>query len=198
MQRFKVLGLALLALLAIGAGAVAAASAHEFIASKVPGNLAGEALNKHKFKTKAGTVECKVANVQEINSKVVASPAKTQEVEVAYEQCEVSGLGAASVSTAKYLFSAETTKNVSLRSKVTITVSLCTVTIENSKANENLEKVAYANMVGPPEWIEVKATVTGITYKTSALCPGGGVTAADGEYAGNEKVLETGGNIRWQ
>lgn len=197
MQRIRFIGLALVAPFAFSGVATASASAHEFVASVVPGNLKGKALNTHKFKTKAGTGECKVANVVEAGSKVVESPAKTQEVELEYKECEVPGLGTATVSNAKYAFSAELTKDASLKNTVTVKASICTVTVEPVTANQGLEKVEYANLAGPPEAIEVKSTVTGITYKTSSFCPGGAVTASDGEYTGKEKVEETGGNVKW-
>ena len=194
MQRLKVVGLALAAVFAFSAVAVASASAHEFEASK-EGELNGKAVagNVHKFKTKAGTVECKVANVVGANSKVVAPLKKeTQEVEVEYKECTAFG-AKATVTNAKYLFNAN--EKVTVKNTVKVEAAGCTVTVEPVAANENLGTVSYANLAGGK--LEVKAKVEKVTYKTSAFCLGGAGTFADGLYEGNEEVELVGGTLKW-
>jgi hypothetical protein len=195
MKRIKIIGLAIVAVFAMSVVGVASASAHEFVASKT-GKLTGKALNTHVFKTKAGNVECKKATlpVSAVNE-VKELKAKTQEVEVKYEECKAFGFVSAEVSNAKYLFSAETTKNASVKNTVTVKASTCTVTVEPVTANQELEKVSYANLTGGT--LEVKAKVEKVTYKTSAGCTSGAGTFTDGLYEGNEEVTLEGGTLEW-
>jgi hypothetical protein len=196
MQRLKVIGLALVAVFAMAAVAAASASAKEFVASKT-GKLTGVAVNTHVFKTKAGNVECKKAEV--VNSEVKALKSATQEVELHYTECKAFGFASAEVSNAKYLFSSAETKNASLKNVVTVKASTCTVTVENVLANQEREKVTYVNgLAGKLGKLEVQAKVENVTYKTGTGCLNGGKTFTDGVYEGNEEVGVEGGTLKWE
>jgi hypothetical protein len=203
MQRLKVIVLALVAVFAISAVASATASAHEFVASK-EGNLTGKALNTHKFKTSAGTVECEIAKA---SGTVVAPLIKeTQLGKVKYEKCHVTFIGNPAAEVApevEYEFFAGETKEhplvtpwVTLKNNITITIPSAGCKIEvNSAGNSELKSVSYANLAGGK--LEIKATVKGITYKgTGGLC--GNKEEKNGEYTGNEEVGLEAGTIEWK
>jgi hypothetical protein len=199
MMRVRTLGVALVAVLAMSAVAAATASAHKFKASEAS-ELTGKALNVHKFKTNGGTVECKKA---EPKGKSVAGEVETQEVEVAYSECEfksILGTKKAKVSpNPKYKFYANEEKVDVLNATtapivIEVEGSGCNVKV-SSEGNGGLKKATYGNLSGG-KTLEVKAAVTGITYKsTGGFCGEGGT---NGTYEGNEEVsLVGGGTLEW-
>jgi hypothetical protein len=207
MQRLKVLGLALVAVFAMSA--VASASAHEFVASKT-GSLAGKALNVHKFKTNAGTVECTTATPK---GSVAALKTETQEVEVEYSGCTFTVFGTKKATVTpnpKYLFSANEWVSVLNPSTTPIVIEVegtgCNIKVSGSStSNHELKEVKYVTKEVEREIegkkvkvkdLEVKSKVSGITYTTTnGLCGSGGT---NGTYEGNEEVELVGGSIEWK
>jgi hypothetical protein len=189
MKRIKIAGLCLVAALALSSVSAAAASAHEFVASKA-GTVKAPQVTNHKFQTNAGTIECMNSTSE---GKAVAGSQKTNTQKVKYSECTAFGFEAV-ISVAELQFSAD--EWVSVLNKVTIELPLpeCKITINPTK-NKELKKVTYKNSA-PVKTTEAKALVRGITYTSSGgMC---GTSGENGEYAGNSKIELVGGTIEWK
>jgi hypothetical protein len=206
MDRLRVLTLTLVLL---ASGALGAASAfaeppdeYEF-SGAVGAAFTGKALAIQKFKTNAGTVECKKAEYE--GTVPAGKVSKTATVKYKYSECEVPGIGAATVTNnhCEYEFlepvdnEAETADkvhhgNVSIVSEAgttcetVITAVTCKVTV---KAQAGLEKVTATNNKPAAGNIEITPEVAKITYTDSALCPGGAGTFNNGEYTGKNEAV---------
>jgi hypothetical protein len=189
MKRIKIVGLCLVVALALSFVSAAAASAHEFVASKA-GTVKGTPVNGQKFKTNIGTIECMKESVE---ATAVAGSQKTSKQKIKYGACTAFGFEAV-ISEAEFEFSAE--EWVSILNKITVELPLaeCTVTFSPTK-NTELKKVTYKNSA-PAKTVEAKAAVKGIIYKSSGgSC---GTSGENGEYIGNTKDELVGGTIEWK
>jgi hypothetical protein len=189
MKRFRIIGLALVAVFAMSAIASASASAFtEFVGTPVGGAItdANPAGNVHKFKTAVGTVECK----QETSSgTVTAEKSATNKEKVKYSECKVTEpfAAAATVSEAEYLFNAN--GSVKVENTITVKTSLCTITVKPQSDTG----ITYANLAGGQ--LEVKTAVKNIVYSTSGLC-GTKTNETGGEYSGIAVAKVAGGSLQ--
>jgi hypothetical protein len=192
MSRVRIIGLALVAVLAFSAVAVASASAKEFQAEKY--NVVVKAHNTatQVFKIGGTTVECKKVTFESNNPAVtppneIAAAATTLRVKVTsgaeeYQECKAFGIVGATVkmNECNYVFHAPTTPTSNVGSVdivcptgkvITIEAGGCTVSVG---AQTGLEKVTYAKVgTGSGRMVEVTPAVEKIAYKTNKafLCP---------------------------
>ena len=198
MRSIRMVGLAIVAVLAFSAIAATGANAEtKFVASKT-GKLAGKALNTQKFKTGSGaTVECtKAAPAGE----VTALEATEQAVSVTYSSCSVLSIGSATVSLADYTFFIPLL--VSVLKSITITAEALGVKCEllvlpGQSLGATTGELELVNKSGK---IEDKNKVTKIitTIKKSnstSLCGTEGAEVENGEYTGNDEIELEGGTI---
>jgi hypothetical protein len=192
MRHLKIFGLALVAMVALGATTVSSASAALllFHTSVAPGTLLTHLVGgPHKFKTKAGTVECE--NV-EGEGAITQKLAELQLVLLHYNACNITSPinASATVSLADFLFHAN--GNVTLDNLVLIKGGGCTIDVPR----QVLSGITYDNISGPPMEIEVLANVKNISYEVSgSFCIAEHGSFTDGEYTGNERAKEDGGEI---
>jgi len=192
MLRIQIIGLAIVAALAMSAVAAGSASAALLFLSSKTGLLLGSLVGgPHKFVTESGTVECTTANA---DGAITSTGSEVQLALVTYGNCNVTKplSLSATVTPADYLFF--TNGNVTLDNTVTINAGsgLCIITVKP----QSLTGVSYKNIAGPPMELEVIAAVKNITYsQKGALCPGGEKTFTNGTYSGTELVKEDGGEI---
>jgi hypothetical protein len=200
MRSIKIVGLAIVAVLAFSAVAVASASAEEFIASK-EGNLKGHAEGTQKFKTGSGaTVECTSATP---SGKVTKLKGVEQAASVTYGSCSVLSIGTATVSLAMYTFFIPLEVSV-LEVPITIKASgfglKCTVVVESGQklvTGHSMTELEYENKSGS---LLVKSKVTKIKSKitesnSTSLCGKEGETVETGVYEGNVLTELEGGTI---
>jgi hypothetical protein len=83
LTRIKALGIAVLALTAIGVTMASAAQAGEFTAENFTATVTGTALAKHEFKFNGGTISCTVAS---FDGKL-AGPAENLTIAAEYGNC---------------------------------------------------------------------------------------------------------------
>lgn len=187
MRHVRILGPALVAALAFCLVGVASASAHEFVASK-KGKTKANGTNTQVFTTPTGAVECTTLTA---TGTVKKTKSKTEASTVKYSGCKAFGL-AATVSTAKYVFSAEGSVKISNTITVSVPAGKCSVKV-GPAGNSKLKTISYVNKSGK---VEVQANVKGITFTTTGgLCGSGGKTAT---YKGNALNELTGGTIEWK
>ncbi len=204
MKLTKMLGTALVAMLALSVMA-SAASAAEFKAAKSPVNLFAGQDTKHVFTTDGSAVECETATFEATG---VVSPSKTVTVTPDYKGCTAFGFVGAKVEMkgCQYEFlqpNAELVGNVRLAcgaNKIRIFASFLGSTCEvliGETGNTNLAKVTYKNEATSPSTVKVTAAVTGITAektKDSGICPLKGTgTVKTAEYSGTSTVEGVGG-----
>src|ERR1700733_5494715 len=175
MRTIKIIGLAVVAVLALSAVTASGAFAEEFIASK-EGNLKGKALNTQKFKTGSGaTVECTKA---EPTGKVTKLKATEQEISVKYSSCSVLTFGEASVSLADYTFFVPGLVSILNASGSPIIILAkglgveCEVEVKGGQMLGSATEIKYVNKSGK---IELQSKVTKIESKilkstSTSLC----------------------------
>ena len=187
MQRIKLVGLALVAVCAIGVTSVASAGASNFLASAT-GALTGKALQNQKFVFKAGEVVCTTIAV---SGTVKTTKSETQVATVNYSGCKAFGLSA-SISAAEYEFNAN--GMVKLLSNFTITATLCLVRVLGA-SNQLLATVKYLDTMGAGMRLDFE--VKGITSQGEGTgC--GYASESNGTYTGNFDVgLKAGGTLSW-
>lgn len=197
MRNLKALGLALVAVLAMGALTASAASAHVFTSDSESGTtyFTGVDEVQNEFSTPAGTVTC-----TEVSFKGQAAGTEQSEVTVhpTYNSCTHSILGAVTVETTgcDYLLKGAT-DGASMATVKVVCESGKAITIKTSigcdlKISEQSigSAVSYANKGGggEPEDITVTNTATGIKYSKVATSFGAcffvGGNGSDGEYKG--------------
>lgn len=191
MNRIRISGLAILAVLALGVVGVASASAHEFIAKPVKGKVEGVQKGSHVFNLNAGKVACtKVTSTGE----VMAEISKVTKENIKYSGCLAFGFEA-KVSEVKFEFNADGT--VKLENTITIEVveAGCHVTIPPA-GNEKLSTISYANK-GTTE-LEVSAAAEGIHYEASGGPCGAKSKETNGEYNGKSVVKVKEGSIQFK
>lgn len=197
-RNMKVLGLAVVAVLAMSAVVAASASAAFNAENEGTTLLSGSQTNTHEFTVNTGTVTCTTATFAGSQSGKTSS---TLSITPTYEGCTNSLLGSMSVNMngCTYLFHTEATTGEPINGKVDVVcsgtneievkrtsgVQVCTVKVP---AQTGLGAVKYTNKSGS---VEVEAEVTGLHYSQSgALCLGGTGSFTNGTYKG--KVLESG------
>jgi hypothetical protein len=187
-RKFKTLGIAMVAVLALSAVVASAASATNFTASKYP--TAGTATSEKgndDFKTEAGSVECKA----HFAVAALTEPSETVTVTPTYTECKAFGFLNATVNMngCDYVFHSNGQVDVVCASggPIKITAGTCETTIA---AQSGLGTVDLANS---GTGISAQATVTGIAYtvtKDGIGCPFGGTGAKTGAtYTQNTAVL---------
>jgi hypothetical protein len=202
MIRARTLGLALAAVFAFSAVAAASAAAHEFKASKAPGELKGKqtagAAGEQIFTTPAGKVKC---TEDTVTGTIKELTTKKQIATVEYRNCTLFGFAEAKVSPAEYEFEAEpsaTEGKVKVLKEITVKVKViggeCEVKVPVQGPLGNVE---YVNSAGK---LEVRAKVTKI--KSSGVGPEISgckdyTNNETGEYIGNNLVEEVGGTIEY-
>ncbi|MFZ2050547.1 MAG: hypothetical protein WAU69_06395 [Solirubrobacteraceae bacterium] len=199
MRSIKMVGVAIVAVLALGAMTAGSASAFtKFVASKTGGQLNGKAINTQKFKTGGGaTVDCTVA---EPSGEVTKLEGTEQESSVKYSSCTVSGLGSAEVTLADYTFFI--TPLVSVLNLIHIKATALGVECELSVlAGQSFTGIEYENDKSNAEEIVVKSKVTGIVTdilksNSSSLCGTAGTEVTNGTYEGEVLVGLSNGSIK--
>jgi hypothetical protein len=191
LKRFRVVGLCLVAVFAIGAVAEASASAHEFIGSPVGGTIAASATTNQVFTINGGETVC--TGLKATEGTVLTEKATKQLVTIVYEGCLAFGQKT-KISAAHYEFDAN--GSVAVLAPIDIVIEElgfnCLVEVPVAK-NEKLEVITYKN--ASASTISVEAKVTKITYTTTGgFCGAGG---ENGTYNGNALVSVIGGSVQW-
>lgn len=169
------------AVLAACAASAAPAMAHEFVASQSKGSIQDKG-GKQVFKTGLLTVECEAETSTGV---VQAKHSQTSREEVEYSGCKALSLPA-TVTQAKYIFSAEGTVEITDPVVVTIPKEGCEI---NVPGGQKLSKVTYTNnqqngtMEIKAEVSAIKATLSG----TGAVCPKG--ASETSKYEGTSTVF---------
>ena len=185
MLRIRLVGMMLIAVLAF----TGVASAHNFVAEKA-GAVKRISNTNQTFTTGAGIgVVCTTVAVN--NANAVAGKQLTLLADVSYTGCKVLGIFNATVTTAKYLFSADETVNVENTIVISVPVAGCTITV---LPQNNLLKVKYKNNGAN---VVVEANVHSIRSHGSGGECGTGTTST-GTYTGNTEVGSTGQTVSWE
>ncbi len=200
-RKFRALGLAFLAVTAIGA--VAAQAAHaipQFTSFQYPATIEGTAEKiGERFVTEAGSVECEVSHF----TGSLAEPSSTLTVHPTYTGCKAFGFLSATITTTgcDYVFHA--TERVELHryrahvdvkceagKAITITASTCAAKVESQTGLTTVDFTNTTNTPASANDVDVKPTVKGITYTVTNdgfLCPFSGTGLKHGgEYVTNE------------
>jgi hypothetical protein len=204
-RNLKVLGLAITAVLAIGAMMASAATAAEFTASEYPAQITGSnTKGSEVFSTEGGDVEC---NSHFISASQNAA-SSTLTVTPAYTSCEAFGFLSATVNTegCTYVFHAtegsagvyksHVDVNCPAGQSIKVTASTCKAEI---KAQTGLTTVKTTNITEGADAgkVTVQPEVSSIAYTVTQdgfLCPFGGTgNKNDGTYTGDVVVSRIGG-----
>jgi hypothetical protein len=189
MNRIRLVGLALVAVCAIGVTTAASAGASTFLLlGATTAKLTAKALATQKFVTHAGTVECTTLTT---SGEATVKHALVLRATVTYTGCKAFGL-AATVSPAEYEFSADGT--VTVLKAITIKATECLVTVQGG---QTVGPVKYLNNKPNPGEIEIEPSVTNIMSSgTGAACAY--ALESIGTYTGNSLVAALGGaTIEW-
>jgi hypothetical protein len=177
-RSLKVMGLALIAVLALTAIEVAAASAAEFESEATETFIHGEQETKNVLTVNSRTVECKVAT---FDGTQVGRTATTLEVHPVYEECMAFGLPATVTTTGcdyrlnQPGISAEGptsgTMNVVCTSGDAITINVnegtCSVTVGSQGGSTGLVGIGYTNSSSSPKTIDLSYSVTAVAANVS-------------------------------
>lgn len=205
-RKFKALGLALFAALALSAVVASAAAAEgEYTAAEYPTTgTATSGLGNDVFTTEGGTVEC----VSHFEGTLTAASSELT-VKATYSSCKAFGFASATVNmgSCDYLFTtpvligthegppvnhtwtipAPHVKCTNAANLVTIIAGNCEVKIgEHTPTGGHILATATTKTPAEPNDVDIKAAVTGIHYnvvKDGFLCPFAGTGAkTDGKY----------------
>jgi hypothetical protein len=188
-RKFKALGLALFAVLAMSALSASAASAGEFHSEAAHTILSGSQLGEDIFTVTAGTVKCKEATYSGTQSSATAT---TVTVKPTYTECTAFTFVNTTIDTngCEYEFSGDDNKVniVNCTSALTVTAFNCYVTVGNQKG---LESVTYTNEGKTTSRdVKVKVGINNVTYtqesKSFPGCSNG--TMNNGSYTGEATV----------
>jgi hypothetical protein len=191
----KILGLAVVAVLAMTAVMASTAGAAQFTASSYPVTLKGSQTESHKFSVGGGTVTCTEATFTGTGT----AASNTQTVNATYHNCTAFGFinstvtGFAPTGGCDYLFYAGGTTDLDCTSgDVKIDASLCSVTLESGK-NQNLGSNTYTNDTPIVGDVTVDSNVTGIhaVVTSSFGCPIAGGTYTTASYTGKTRMEGT-------
>jgi hypothetical protein len=183
----KILGLAIVAALALTAVMASAASAANFTAASYPVKISGTQSESHKFTVGGGTVTCTTATFA---GEATAASA-TQTIVPSYSNCTAFGFVGATVTGfsstgCDYTFYAGGNVDLDCASgDVQIDAGTCTVTLQAAN-NQNLSKNTYTNDKPTAGKVTVDTAVGGIHANvTSGFgCPVAGGTYSNGTYTG--------------
>jgi hypothetical protein len=207
-RKTKGLGLAFLAIVAMGAlWAQAAQAVPTFTAAKFPATFIGTGENiGERFVTEAGAVECTTSHY----SGELAAESSTATVHPTYTGCKAFGFLEATITTTgcNYVFHAtEKVKEDHYRAHVdvsceagkaiTIVASTCSAKVESQSGLTTVDFTNTTNTPTSPNDFDVKPTVEKIKYTVTNdgfLCPFNGTGAkTDGQYLTNAET-ETSSN----
>jgi hypothetical protein len=204
-RKFKTLGVAFVAVLAMTALAAASAQAH-FSSAAYPAVASGEQTEKHEFTTVAGTVKCSTAN---FTSGSISETSSTLTVTPEYKTCTIAGIGATvNMNGCDYVFSVDSSSggvsnlNTAVNCpggsgpiKVNVTGSTCEIQIgaaSNGSLNGLTTTNASPNVTGA-------INVTGITYTVvnGNKCPNAPASGSysTGSYKGGISLSGNNGTI---
>lgn len=189
MQRVKIMGLAIVAMLALSGLAVSSASASLFLFHPT-GKILGEATNTQVFEANGTKFECKKAT---FSGTATALRALTVLVEVIYTECSTPLAGLVEVSPAQFILNADLKVAVENTVKVTVPAAGCSLSI-GPAGNQELNSVHYATEGAD---LKINALAKGITFTTTGgECVPPGTNAT---YNGQAKIMSgaTGGVVRW-
>jgi hypothetical protein len=179
-KKLSVVGLAVLALSALGASS---ASAAKFTYNPSSGTLAGHAKTTQVFTVNGGKIEC---NGAEVTGTIVELSPEKQDYTVTYRECKAFGTSTVDVSQVTYLFTAIGQVHLQSTLKVTPTVfgaSACTLEIKP----QTMKSADYAG--GSP--MVVTSTITALEYtSTGGIC---GSSGTNGTYSGSLEIERVGG-----
>jgi hypothetical protein len=167
-RKFKTLGVALFAVLALTAVMASAASAAAYTSSTYPTTATGSSPKGNDvFTTEAGNVEC----ASHFHVTIGGPPSYDVTVEPTYSGCEAFGFLEATVTGCKFTFTATSipSSTVHVTGPCTIKAGTCHVTVDNQN---NLGSVATTNNAAGD--VSVQANVSGIKYTVindGFLCP---------------------------
>lgn len=202
MHAVKIIGVAIIATLALGVAMASSALATEFETSK--GEKAfGKALNTQVFKTGTGfgSVECTGLSI--LNTLIKEGRHPSLELSITYTSCTAAG-AAATVTLADYTFFASPAKVSLLKVNVLIDVPTlkCSIVVFFGQTFENAGEVTYTNGTGGTGkaavgTVEVAANIKNIssevTESGSFLCGKAGEKSTAGTYTGKSEAGIEGG-----
>ncbi|HEV3045860.1 MAG TPA: hypothetical protein VGY13_00725 [Solirubrobacteraceae bacterium] len=186
MKRIAMVGMAILAVVAIGgANAISvSASGHEFGAS-TSGKTVSHGTTEQRFKTSAGTIECETVS----GSGTISAGKSTMHKEV-LDFGECTGFGKSiNVSAAYFEYNANGPAKLEKEVKVTSPSLGCELIIEP----QTVESLSYESVSGGK--LISKATINKVKAKgTGGVC--GGPTEAS--YTGTIEAELEGGTLEWK
>lgn len=179
MRSIKLIGLGLVAVLAMAVSA-SAASAKEFhYTGSVPTALLGESLGTQTFVAGFGTVKCSTLTAE---GEVTKTTAVEQAANIAYNNCEASIGKVKTPINASYTFNANGTVHINSAIKFEIE-GVCTITVEGG---QTLPGITYgARSIN----LKVIANVENIKWSGTGLCGSG----SKGTYTGESSVMGASG-----
>jgi hypothetical protein len=196
----KMLGLAVVAVLAMSAVVASAAMAENFHSESSPTVLSGSQTATHEFTTSVGTVTCTTATFA---GEATGTSVSEVSVHPTYEGCKLSGINISVTITTtgcNYRFYNVASKSgptdivCETGKSITVAGPGCTVTVGGQTG---LNSVSYANEgAETSRTVKVTASVTGIAYSTKGfLC--GTSSKTNGTYSGPTSVKGlTGGGVQ--
>jgi hypothetical protein len=203
MRIIKMIGLAIVAVLALGAfmASSAMAAAPEFEFSKTGGQFNGKASDTQKFKTGSGaTVECSEAKPAGEVTKLLGTELK---VSVAYTGCSVLSIGSATFSLAEYTLFIKPNSLSVLNLDHIVAEALgvkCELSVLSGQTlGTAAGEVEYENDGATEVLVKLKVTkiVTDIVKSNStSLCGKEGEEVTDGTLAGNMEIGLSNGSIQ--
>ncbi len=190
MKRIKTVGLAFVAMLALGAVAASAVSAHDFKSTEA-GSLLAESVSNQEFTTSAGTVTCTKLSVLNTSAVILT---ETQEATVDYSGCTAFFFFEAKIAPVLYDFNANETATLLKDVTIEVPADNCKILVP---AQAGLKTVKYDNVTrNGHKGIELLPNVGGIKSSGSGGCSY--AEEAKGTYTGNSFVwLEKGGTLTW-
>lgn len=195
MKLIKMLGVAMVAALALSA--VASASAAEFRGASSPVTVTGSQTTTHEFTVEGSTVTCTTAK---FSSAATAVPTSSILITPVYSGCKAFGIAGATVNMngCQYKFHSGPPGTVDFScssGKTVISVSTflgkCKVEVpgSNLSKNQGLGGITYTNT--PAGKVTVGASVTGITaeiVESTGVCPLKVGTVTNASYSGQTVV----------
>jgi hypothetical protein len=195
----KILGLALVAVLAMSAMVASAASATKFTAAKYPATVKGtQTGGGHVFEVGGGKVTCTGATftgtLSAASEEMTMTPNYTGCTAFGFIGAEVTGFGSEGCD---YLFTTNGKAHLKCPAgkDVTVDAGPCDITLE-AVNNQNLATNTYTNT--PANKVTVDTAVTNVhavVTKTNFLCTVSAGTYANGKYSGTTEVEATNGGV---
>jgi hypothetical protein len=181
----RIIGMTLVAMLAMSG----VASAHFFNAEKA-GSVT-RVTNKTQIFTAGGSIPVECTTDKVTNSNASIGNQLTLKADVSYSGCTVTAFKfAATVTTAKYLFSADETANLENTIVISVPVAGCDITV---KAQNNLGVIKYKtnkkDIIVEPNVKSIKSEGSGGECGTGA--------SSNGTYTGTTEVESSGQTIKW-